>query len=111
MLGFAAAFDRQLAAFNASDLDAFVAAYGPTATISRDEKWSLRGSNEIRAFYRERFLDKSLHCEVIGLQSFGERWLTAHEKVRSADSEVQVVAIFEILDDQITRATMLTAPV
>ena len=109
MPAFSAAFDRQLEAFNSLDLDSFVSAYDPAATIARDETLFLSGQDEIRAFYQDRFRDHSLHCDVLERVEFGERWLVAHEKVVSSASEVDVIAVFEFENDLITRAKMMTA--
>jgi len=104
----AGAFDKQLVAFNAGDLDSFVDAYGSSAAISRDESLTLNGRDEIRSFYEERFHDESLHCEVLERVEFGDRWLVAHEIVSSATSVFEVVAVFEIVNDHIVRAKMMT---
>lgn len=103
-----ATFDKQLDAFNNSDLDSFLSAYSLECTISRDGTLTLSGRDEMRAFYEGRFQDKSLHCDVLEKFELGGRWLVAHERVSSSSSAVEVVAVFEIENELITRASMLT---
>jgi hypothetical protein len=50
--------DRQLAAYNANDIDAFVATYAPDAEIFRPQQQAepvMRGREAIRASYGPRF--------------------------------------------------------
>jgi hypothetical protein len=108
MSSISAAFDRQLEAFNVLDLESFVDAYDSNASISRDETLFLNGRDEIRSFYQDRFNNQSLHCEVLERVEFGQRWLVAHEKVGSATSVVEVVGVFEVQNDRIIRAHLLT---
>ena len=102
------AFDQQLEAFNAGDVDSFVDAYSRSASIYRDATLTLSGRDEIRSFYEERFRDESLHCEVLERIELNDRWLVAHEIVSSSTSVVEVVAVFEIFEGLIVRASLMT---
>ena len=55
---------RQLAAYNAADLEAFVACYHEDVRVLRGEEESLRGREALRERYRGLFEDWSFGAEV-----------------------------------------------
>ncbi|MBJ93214.1 MAG: steroid delta-isomerase [Rickettsiales bacterium] len=71
---------RQLAAYNAADLDAFVACYHEDVQVMDGEEQTLRGRQAFRERYRELFEDWSFGAEVEQRLQLGvhcidyERW-------------------------------------
>jgi len=101
-------FDEQVDAFNARDLERFVACYARDATVLT-ATGVLTGHDELRAAYRTRFTDPQLSCEVMGVAPVSEDWIEASERVRSGEGERQVRALFEVKQGAITRAALFPA--
>jgi hypothetical protein len=104
-----AVFDEQLTAFNEQDLDRFLATYAPDALVVGVGAAPLRGRDELRRHYRERFADASLRCEALATWVAGP-WLFAHERISGEAGEVEVAATFEIGDGVIARSVSLRRP-
>lgn len=91
---------RQLAAYNARDLEAFVATYSPTITLRRglNEPVSLTGLAELRATYGELFANNpNLHCDILNRMVVGN-YVIDHEQItgRGTASPSKVVVIYEV---------------
>jgi hypothetical protein len=99
-------FRRQVAAFNAHDLEAFLATYADDA-VAGIAPAPVAGADALRAHYASRLGDASLGCDVVATTTFGSRWLVAHERVTSGTGAEEVVAVFEVTDGLIRRATMV----
>lgn len=108
--GAKAAFAKQLAAFNARDLEAFLDAYAADAVIERDDNPSLVGHDEMRQFYTGRFADPALHCEVVDLVELRPGRLVAHERVATTHSRTEVIATFDCNEGLIVRTSLVTRP-
>lgn len=100
-------FRRQVAAFNAHDLEGFLATYADDAVVLGVAPAPLAGAQALRAHYESRLGDTSLGCDVFATTTFGTRWLVAHERVRSGAGSEEVVAVFEVGGGVIRRATMV----
>lgn len=101
-------FRAQVAAFNARDLDAFLATYAPDAELhGLLPDRVVRGHEQMRAIYAERFEQQPLHCEIPALAVHAGRWVAAHERVTSPAGTVELVGVFEIVDGRIARADMV----
>lgn len=98
---------RQLEAYNAHDLDAFVACYAPDIRIFRmpSATPTLRGIEAFREHYREhRFNLPTLHAEVLGRMSMGNK-VVDHERVTGlGEQPVEVIVVYEIEDGLIHKA-------
>lgn len=98
--------ERQLAAYNARDLDAFCATYAEDVEIIRlpATQPALRGRDALRAFYAEqRFNRDRLHATVRQRIVLGNKVID-HEHVTGLDpSPREVVAIYEVRDGLISR--------
>ena len=99
----------QLDAFNAHDLDAFVATYAPDAVITGVSPEPLVGSEAIRAFYEPRLQNPELSCVIDRIVLFGDRWVVAQEQVINAGTATETIATFDVVDGLISRASMLKA--
>lgn len=100
-------FRAQVEAFNARDLDAFLATYAPTAELhGLLPDRVVTGHDEMRGIYVERFAQEPLHCEIRALTVLGDRWVAAHERVTSPAGTVELVGVFEVGDGRIVRADM-----
>ncbi|KJL32087.1 nuclear transport factor 2 family protein [Microbacterium oxydans] len=99
----------QLDAFNAHDLDAFVATYAADAVITGVAPDPLVGSTAIRAFYAPRLRNPELSCVIDATVLFGIRWVVAQERVINAGVATETIATFDVVDGLIARASMLKA--
>ncbi|MBP3977087.1 MULTISPECIES: nuclear transport factor 2 family protein [unclassified Microbacterium] len=99
----------QLDAFNAHDLDAFVATYADDAVVTGVAPEPLVGSAAIRAFYEPRLQNPELSCVIDTSVLFGSRWVVAQERVINAGVATETIATFDVVDGVISRASMLKA--
>lgn len=99
----------QLDAFNAHDLDAFVATYADDAVIAGVGPEPVIGAAAIRAFYEPRLQNPELSCVIDTSVLFGSRWVVAQERVINAGVETETIATFDVVDGRIARASMLKA--
>ncbi len=99
-----AVFRRQVEAFNAHDLDAYLATYSPDAVVHGVREQPLRGADALRMHYRERLDDPTLQCHAIEVVSWPDGWLVAREQVTSAAGTRPVTALFRICDGVIEEA-------
>lgn len=99
----------QLDAFNAHDLDAFVATYAADAVVTGVAPEPLVGSAAIRAFYKPRLQNPELSCVIDTSVLFGSRWVVAQERVINAGVATETIATFDVVDGVISRASMLKA--
>lgn len=104
-------FRRQVAAFNARDLEEFLATYAEDAVVAAmPPARPLVGRDALREHYSRRLAEPGIHCEVLDCAVFGGCWLVALERVASLGAETEVLAVFEIADGLITRSTNLQRP-
>ena len=99
----------QLDAFNAHDLEAFVATYADDAVVTGVAPEPLVGSAAIRAFYEPRLQNPELSCVIDTSVLFGSRWVVAQERVINAGVATETIATFDVVDGGISRAAMLKA--
>jgi hypothetical protein len=74
--------DRQLACYNAHDLEGFCATYADDAVVysGNGSVIMLRGKDEIRARYRERFSDPLLKARIRSRMAVGSS-VVDHEEI------------------------------
>lgn len=100
-------FREQVRAFNARDLEAFLGTYSSDAELhGLLPDGVVRGHEQMRPLYEERFAQTPLHCEILALTVFGDRWVAAHEQVLSPAGTVVLVGVFEVVGGLIARADM-----
>lgn len=91
--------ERQLAAYNAHDLKAFLECYSDAVSVFRmpSREPSIRGKGRFADFYRtQRFCLSGLRAEVLKRISVGNK-IIDHERVHGLEDEpVELVAVYEI---------------
>ncbi len=96
---------RQLDAYNSHDLEGFLACYGEAASIFRlpAPDPQLIGKTQLREAYGTRFRIPTLRAEILNRMTLGNK-VVDHERVHGlADTPVEVVAVYEVLEDAIQR--------
>jgi hypothetical protein len=107
---------RQLDAYNARDIDAFMAAWRDDAEyFEHPDKLLARGAVEIRARHEIRFKEPDLYGKLIARISVGDLVVDREVVTRNfpeGRGTVDVIAIYQIADGKIARAWFkLGAPV
>ncbi|MBD7981642.1 MULTISPECIES: nuclear transport factor 2 family protein [Oerskovia] len=100
---------EQVAAFNAHDLERFLATYAQDTVVVGVTPEPIVGKDALRAFYGPRLAGGDVHCTIDASVAYGERWVVAREIVTTSNGSGETVATFEVLDGVITRASMLKA--
>ncbi len=97
---------RQLNAYNARDIDAFMATYSDDVELfDFPDKPISKGKEAMRANYASMFTNlKYLHCNIEKRIVIGNKVID-HERVKFNDQTVQAVAIYEVNNGLITRVT------
>ena len=102
----AAFAQRQLDAYNARDLAAFVAEYAEDVVVWRlpNPEPVLVGREAFAAHYRaHRFQLPGLHAELVNRMTFGNKVID-HERVHGVQAEpMEVAAVYEVSDRGITK--------
>lgn len=95
---------RQLDAYNAHDLDAFVAEYADDVRVFRPPQVDpvLSGKQAFAAHYAaHRFNLKHLHARIERRIICGNK-VVDHERITGLqDQDVQALAVYEVIDDRI----------
>jgi putative hydrolase of HD superfamily len=97
----------QLEAYNARDLNAFLATYAPDAQLfEHPSKPLARGLDQLRERYSARFAEPNLHAQVMKRIVMGSI-VVDHELVTRTFSEgtgtLEAIAIYEVQESLITR--------
>ena len=103
---------RQLDAYNAHDLAAFLAAYSETAELTRvaSAEPSIRGKRVISELYGSKVFNVAGHrAELLGRIAFGNK-VVDHERVFGLRAEpFEVVAVYEVNSELIERVWLFSA--
>ena len=97
---------RQVEAYNARDLDRFVATYSDAVRIFRmpSTEPAISGKAQLAEVYRKRFSSPSLHAEIL-TRIVMDNKVIDHERVRGIrEFPVEAVAIYEVASDLIQTA-------
>jgi len=100
--------ERQLAAYNARDIDAFMANWAEDALyFEHPDKLLASGAAAIRTRHAERFREPDLHGRLIHRMAVGNK-VVDHEVVTRNFPEgrgsIEVIAIYEVADGKICKA-------
>ena len=93
-----AVVERQLAAYNARDLERFAATYSEDVTIYRmpSPQPAIQGRQQLREVYRQRFASPSLHAEIVSRIVLGNKVID-HERVTGIrEQPLEALAIYEV---------------
>lgn len=106
-----AVVQRQLDAYNARDLDAFVATYAPDARLYEHPATLLAaGTAQLRERYAARFRETNLHAALVGRLAMGNLVID-HERVTRTFPEgpgkADAVVIYEVESGKIARAWLI----
>ena len=104
----------QLDAYNARDIDAFLATYAVDAQLfEHPAKLLARGQGELRERYAARFKEPNLHAVIVKRIVMGSLVID-HEKVTRTFPEgtgvLDAVAIYEIQDGKIAKTWLIPGP-
>lgn len=103
---------RQLDAYNAHDIDAFVATYSDDVEVYRAPSAApaLAGKQNLRQFYQEsRFNLPMLHAEILHRSVVGNN-VVDHERITGLrDQPVEAVAVYFVQDGHIRKVWLFTA--
>lgn len=103
---------RQLDAYNARDLDAFVAKYADDVELYRPPAAApaLVGRAALRDFYaRERFVHVGLHADLLHRSVLGATVID-HERIHGVrPAPFEVVVVYQIVGAQIARSWSFAA--
>ena len=98
----------QVDAYNARDIDAFVAAYAPDVVITDPSGTPMLGGHEaMRDQYGALFEGSpDLRAEILGRVSAGA-WTVDQERVSRGEDTRDVLVAYEVVDGLISRVVML----
>lgn len=98
----------QLDAYNARDIDAFMAVWADDARcFEHPAKLLARGADEIRARHELRFREANLFARLIHRMSIGNKVVDREVVTRTfpeGPGTIDVIAIYEVTRDKITNA-------
>ncbi|TDO50390.1 hypothetical protein EV651_12074 [Kribbella sp. VKM Ac-2571] len=92
---------REHAAYDAHDLEAFLAMYSPTARIRLADGTELKGRRFLREFYRPRFAAGRCKTEVVQRLMLGE-WVVEHVISYDDGESTPQLALYRVADGLIT---------
>lgn len=100
--------ERQLAAYNAHDVEAFLACYAPDAVVTDGYGTTLmNGAESIRSGYTAMFAaGPDVRAEVLDRQQAGH-WTTDHERVTRGTEVLDVLVAYHVEGNVIRRVIML----
>jgi uncharacterized protein (TIGR02246 family) len=97
--------DAQLVAYNARDMDAYLALFHEDAVLVNlpDQGVIAQGRDAIRALYEVRFATAGLHCEVHHRSEIGNIAIDRETVYTDAGPPVDILAMYEVIDGKIVR--------
>lgn len=99
--------ERQVVAYNAHDLDAFLSCFADNATIAGpDGSVQMTGRDQMRAQFGVMFERREVQAEILERVRAGN-WVVDHERVTRPGMSMEVLVAYEVIGDSITRMIML----
>jgi len=101
---------EQLAAFNARDLEHFVACYIEDIVIEDGaDKITMKGRQAMRENYGRMFENyPDLHCEIASEMSVGEYVIHEERLTGAIPAEMHAVVIYRVAGEQIEHCRIIT---
>jgi hypothetical protein len=98
---------REHAAYEAHDLEAFLAMYSPTAQLQLADGSVMRGRRSLREYYQPRFEAGQCKTELIQRMTLGE-WVVDQTIVHDSDQgPAPVIALYRVQDGLIVEVRLL----
>lgn len=95
--------ERQLAAYNSHDLEAFAATYAPGVCVNRRDGSRITGRDALREAYADMFAKGLCRAEITGRLTEGD-WVVDHETAHGiAADPVRVLVAYRVRDGLIDR--------
>ena len=106
-----AVVQRQVDAYNAHDVDAFLSTYAADATVVRGDGQTLAaGHAAMRTHYERLFAENpDVHAEVATRLSNGN-WIVDHEQLDGTAGRAEALVAYQVEDGLIRRVVMLGPP-
>lgn len=108
----AAIIQRQLDAYNARDIEAFMATWAEDAEYYEHPNTLLaRGHAQIRERHAVRFLEPNLYGKLVKRMVVGNRVVDQEMVTRTfpeGTGSVEVIALYEVADGKIAKAWFIT---
>ncbi|MYQ86796.1 DUF4440 domain-containing protein [Streptomyces sp. SID4936] len=99
--------ERQLAAYNSHDLEAFAATYASDVCINRRGGDRLLGRDAVREAYADMFAKGRCRAEIVGRLTEGD-WVVDHEIAHGiADDPLRVLVAYRVRDGLIDHVDFL----
>ncbi|GAA1993692.1 nuclear transport factor 2 family protein [Kitasatospora viridis] len=99
--------ERQLAAYNSHDLDAFAATYAADVVINRRSGSQLLGREALREAYAGMFAEGRCRAEISGRLTEGD-WVVDHEVAHGITAEpLRVLVAYRVRGGLIDRVDFL----
>ncbi|MFJ4092788.1 nuclear transport factor 2 family protein [Kitasatospora sp. NPDC089913] len=99
--------ERQLAAYNSHDIDAFAATYAEDVTVRRADGSLLQGRQALRDRYAGQFAAGRCRAEIVGRLTEGD-WVVDQEIAHGlADTPVRVLVAYRVRNGLIDRVDFL----
>jgi hypothetical protein len=100
---------RQVDAYDAADLDGFLACYAPAVVIrSGDGVVLTEGLDAMREMYSEWFGSlPGLHAEIVSRQELGS-WVVDEEHVTAQDLDLRALVAYRVRNDLIDQVVIMT---
>jgi hypothetical protein len=99
--------ERQLVAYNAHDLDAFLSCFVDNAIVSGpDGSVQMAGHEEMRAQYAKMFERHDTQAEILARVRAGD-WVVDHERVTRPGMSMEVLVAYQVTGARITRMIAL----
>jgi hypothetical protein len=97
---------REHAAYEAHDLEAFLAMYSPTAQLQLADGTVMRGRRSLREHYRPRFDAGQCKTTLIQRMLVGD-WVIDQQLAHHDDGQTMMVALYRVQDGLITEVRFL----
>jgi hypothetical protein len=100
---------RQVDAYNAADLDGFLACYAPSVVIRSGEGVALsEGLDAMRASYADWFGSlPGLHAEIVTRVEVGS-WVVDEEHVTAESLDLRALVAYHVREDLIDQVVIMT---
>ena len=97
--------DAQLVAYNACDMDSYLALFHKDAVLVNlpSQEVVANGIEAIRAMYETRFKTPGLRCEVHHRSEIGNIAIDRETVYTDGNSPVDILAMYEVVENRIQR--------